>query len=80
MPLKTLEQLMALRREYVQTVAFHKKQIALASKQYKATIKAHNKAVQKQRARLQTAHREQYVSPSTLRRWARAVRHGDLSD
>ena len=84
MPIKTLMQLMAIRREHTRTIAFHKQQIAIARKKFKDTIHRHNKAVAKQKARnaaqiARQRDRNPPISSSTIRRWNRAVRHGDIS-
>ena len=79
MTIKTLEQLMLLRRELAATIKFHKTSIALAKHKYKAMLSKHNKAVAKQRARLSNLPKtEDKPGPSTLRRWARADRHGNF--
>ena len=64
---------MALHRDHKATIEYHLKQIKLAKNHYKALIKRHNKAVQKQRSRL--ARGADKVSASTIRRWARLDRY-----
>jgi hypothetical protein len=70
-----LVRIMSIHRDYNKTVAYHKKQILLAKKKFKAAVSKHNKAVRKLKVR---ATKSTGVSKSTIRRWARAVRHGDF--
>jgi hypothetical protein len=78
MPALTVVQLLKLRRDYCNKVAHHKHQITIAKKAYKKAVANHNKAVKKANEKAGTSSDGDNVSSSTLRRWARAVRHGDI--
>ena len=73
----TVMELMNVRREYCNTIAYYKQQMKIAKKKYEKKIKDHNRAVKKLNEK-KAAPKQQWVSRSTLRRWARAIRHGDI--
>ena len=73
----TMMELMDVRREYCNKIAYYRQQKQIAKQKYNKTIKDHNRAVKKLNEK-KAAPKEQKVSRSTLRRWARAIRHRDI--